>query len=528
MIFKVSALFFAGVTALSAVSTKATDIGLLSSQVPRPPVRLRSTPATLDDNEVLDMLRRRGFFDRQNNASGSFANEFESLKIGDDSVVIDRRTGLMWHQSGLDKMKDYEYANGWIEKLNDEGYAGYHDWRLPTGEEGASLLESAMNNSHLYIDAVFSPVQTWIWTCDRDRNRRVWVVNFRLGMMGKSPSGGGYRRDVRPVRSGLGAPDAPARDVARWADEWRKREQRMLSDYQGIARANRRADLTAERRINSWESFLERHDEDDPLSLEDDSLREQALMNILILKHTPRTKRVDVNGLNMEMVWIPEGEFIMGDTSPRVRITRGFWIGKFEVTQALWKKLMGRNPSSTSTLGDDHPVNNVNWRDCQRFIIKLNALTGGKFRLPTEAEWEYACRAGTRWKYYWGSDASRACQYANVKDQTMIKDKPYLSHGIDCDDGYDATAPVGSFRPNVFGLYDMLGNVEEWCSDWYASYPRSETALLDPRGPSKGKRRVARGGNLASGAYGTRCSQRNIHDPSKQSYLIGFRLVEDP
>ena len=197
-------------------------------------------------------------------------------------------------------------------------------------------------------------------------------------------------------------------------------------------------------------------------------------------------------------VWIPPGEFRMGSTSrhadldetpvTRVRISRGFWMGKFEVTQRQWQAVMGNNPSRFKDCGGDCPVERIFWNDVQEFIGKLNARSGGRrYRLPTEAEWEYAARAGTETDTYAG-------------DITKPTGKDPVLHRIAWygQNSGDRTHPVGRKAPNAFGLHDMLGNVSEWVGDRFGDYPSG--TVTDPVGPRSGSYRVARGGgwyNLA-------------------------------
>jgi len=215
--------------------------------------------------------------------------------------------------------------------------------------------------------------------------------------------------------------------------------------------------------------------------------------------------------LEPEMVRISGGTFIMGsesseaynDEKPIHRVTLdGFWIGKYEVTQAEWVKVMGSNPSSFK--GNDWlPVENVSWNDVQAYIQKLNAATGKHYRLPTEAEWECACRAGTTGDRY-GALASIAWYDDNSGGRTH---------------------PVGEKGPNAFGLYDMLGNVWEWCADWYGSYWAG--SVTNPHGPSTGASRVVRGGSWFYFARVARASFRIIYDPSGRFGYLGFRLARD-
>ena len=212
-----------------------------------------------------------------------------------------------------------------------------------------------------------------------------------------------------------------------------------------------------------------------------------------------------VNGVSFDMIAVEGGTFTMGATEeqgsdaknnekPTHQVTlSSYFIGKTEVTQALWEAVMGSNPSSSK--GYNLPVENVSWNDCQTFIAKLNQCTGKNFRLPTEAEWEFAARGGNNSNgyAYSGSD--------NIDEVAWYNEN---SGG--------AYHPVGSKAPNELGLYDMSGNADEWCSDWYGSY--SSSAQTNPTGPESGKSRVYRGGYRNSSASDCRVSCRNYSYPS--------------
>lgn len=191
-----------------------------------------------------------------------------------------------------------------------------------------------------------------------------------------------------------------------------------------------------------------------------------------------------------------------------VRISRPFYLGKYEVTQAQWMAVMGDNPSHNQFhkeyVGDDKPVTLVSWNDVQKFIAKLNILDPDKnYRLPTEAEWEYACRAGSMTVYYWG-------------------DKEGRDYCVYCESG-GGIHSVGQKQPNAWVLYDMSGNVWEWCADWHGEY--SSEAVADPTGPAAGTKRVMRGGGLCSGLYHCRSSSREAELPDYKDYCLGFRLA---
>ena len=222
-----------------------------------------------------------------------------------------------------------------------------------------------------------------------------------------------------------------------------------------------------------------------------------------------------IKGVNYEMVWVEGGTFRMGATSeqgsdaysdekPVHSVTlSSFYIGKTEVTQALWKAVMGSNPSNFR--GDNLPVECVSWNDCQAFIRKLNALTGQNFRLPTEAEWEFACRGGNN---------SRGYKYSgsNYIDNVAWYDG----------NSGDKTLPVGTKAPNELGIYDMSGNVWEWCADWCGDY--SSGAQTNPKGPYEGSNRVYRGGSWIDNAMGSRSSCRSFDSPGSRSNCLGLRL----
>ena len=218
----------------------------------------------------------------------------------------------------------------------------------------------------------------------------------------------------------------------------------------------------------------------------------------------------------MEFVRVPAGSFVMGsptgeahrdDDEPQheVRISREYWIGKYEVTQGEWEAVMGENPSRyDDACGPRCPVENVSWADVQEFLRKLNERESGKghvYRLPSEAEWEYAARAGK----------------AGARDGELREVAWY--HG----NSGGRTHPVGQKRANGWGLHDMLGNVIEWTADWYGEYPSG--AATDPRGPDIGSKRVSRGGGWGGSTRGVRSAGRFNFAPGHRSSLIGFRLV---
>jgi formylglycine-generating enzyme required for sulfatase activity len=198
-------------------------------------------------------------------------------------------------------------------------------------------------------------------------------------------------------------------------------------------------------------------------------------------------------------------------------------MGKYEVIQGQWERVMGSNPSRYK--GILNPVEKVSWDDCQIFIEKLNRLVpGGGFRLPTEAEWEYACRAGTTTRYSHGNDSEGVAKVGNVADAAFEAQFPELKGVIKASDGYAYTSPAGRFLPNPFGLYDMHGNVWEWCADWYAAEYDAKSPTNDPGGPATGEERVYRGGGWFNCDRGFRSASRSGGLPENRHLTLGFRV----
>jgi len=208
-----------------------------------------------------------------------------------------------------------------------------------------------------------------------------------------------------------------------------------------------------------------------------------------------------------------------------VKISKPFYIGVYPVTQREWKKVMGDNPSYFK--GDDLPVEKVSWDDCQEFVNKLNRKEGSnKYRLPTEAEWEYACRAGTTSRYFWGdNEDARRMNYGGSWVGVPVPDyetwKKYKDKIVE----KGKTTKVGSYHPNAFGLYDMHGNVYEWCQDWYDEDYYEHSPSTDPQGPTSGSYRVFRGGCWYNGAEDCESSNRYRRKPDLRYFILGVRLV---
>ncbi len=216
------------------------------------------------------------------------------------------------------------------------------------------------------------------------------------------------------------------------------------------------------------------------------------------------------------MMGSPDNEKNRGDDEgPRhqVTITQDFYLGKYEVTQAQWEAIMGSNPSNDYGVGNNYPVYYVSWNDCQTFIGKMNELGQGLFRLPSEAEWEYACRAGTETAFYWGEDS----------DYTMIHDYAWFN-GNNSPDG---VKEVGLKLPNDWGLFDMSGNVAEWCLDVYDVHYYENSPEIDPINQSSetSSNRAIRGDYWYNDPMYCRSANRYGRTPDSSLNNLGFRVA---
>jgi len=308
----------------------------------------------------------------------------------------------------------------------------------------------------------------------------------------------------------------------------------------------------------------------------------------LTAAETTRTTKQITNSIGMKLTLVPSGEFMMGsgesseheamffnrlyqqdlwvrsafqDELPqhRVRITQPFYLGTYHVTRGQFRQFvndarfktdeekggglgpMGWNPEkmeygfnrkfSWHNVGfeqtDEHPVVSVSWNDAVAFCKWLSRKEGKSYRLPTEAEWEYACRAGTVTRYYSGDDPETLAKVGNVADAALKAKSPNWKYTIRANDGYVFTAPVGKFKPNAFGLYDMHGNVWQWCSDWYNEDYYGKSATDNPIGPETGTLRIMRGGSWFDRPDSARSCDRGKCLPDCGSFQIGFRVVRN-
>lgn len=234
------------------------------------------------------------------------------------------------------------------------------------------------------------------------------------------------------------------------------------------------------------------------------------------------------NSVGMEFVLIKPGKFLMGspedepgryigERSHPVNLTNSFYMQTTEVTQEQWMSLIKKNPSSQKGCGANCPVEQVSWDDVQQFIIELNQKEGSdKYRLPTEAEWEYACRGGN----------TSAFSNGNITNLQCGRDPNLDVTGWYCWNSKNRLQPVAQKKPNTWGLYDMPGNVQEWCQDWFGPYPFDE--VTNPKGPPSGSYRVMRGGTWYSPARDCRCASRFGSPPHYRFRHIGFRLCRTP
>ena len=232
------------------------------------------------------------------------------------------------------------------------------------------------------------------------------------------------------------------------------------------------------------------------------------------------------NSIGMKFAWIPPGSFLMGspqeeidrqrygseETQHKVTLTKGFYMGVYTVTQEQYEAVVGENPSKFK--GEKNlPVEMVSWDDCQNFVKKLREKDKKPYRLPTEAEWEYACRAGTTTPFHFGETISTD-QANYIGGYVYGKGKKGVYR--------QKTTPVDSFPANAWGLHDMHGNVWEWCQDWYADYPKE--AQVDPQGLAKGTARVVRGGSYSRAPAECRSAFRLRYEPGQRGNNRGLRV----
>lgn len=300
-------------------------------------------------------------------------------------------------------------------------------------------------------------------------------------------------------------------------------------------------------------------DPDEFIGLEFKEQTQKKISSAPIVSKSPKSGKLHKPGAvwtepttGMEFVWIPGGCFMMGQTDtekawlirisnenryktvysdevPRHKVcVSGFWMGRFEVTNAQYRKFKSSHNSGKykkrDLNGNSQPAVEISWHAARKYADWLSGKGNGVFRLPTEAEWEYAARAGTSAKRYGDGSKRQACTYANIKDRTY-KASFKEWNTFPCDDGYVLSAPVGRFKSNAFGIYDMLGNVGEWCEDTYNPKAYSVLSGDNPIYSTEGKHRVIRGGSWGSSFSSARFSDRSYDMPQYGYRSVGFRLI---
>ncbi len=320
-------------------------------------------------------------------------------------------------------------------------------------------------------------------------------------------------REISAAIAGVANGSQPARRLSRMLDAIEEKTKRIQRPQKIIVRQKiDRLLILARAKDNKTDGREALKALDELLKLEPGHLEALSLYKKIAGYYGPEPGDLMTNRIGMKLVWIGPGEFMMGSHNGKgnvkpvhqVKITKGFWLGQYEVTQAQYEKVMGTNPSSFK--GDNNPVESVSWEDAMAFCKKLGELEGKTYTLPTEAQWEYACRAGTKTDYSFGDSVSQLGNYAWYDDNSGGK-----------------THPVGQKQSNGWGLYDMHGNVWEWCLDWYDENYYSKSPASDPIGPTSGARRVLRGGSWNNGEISCRTANRYWIIPVCRD--LGFRVL---
>lgn len=256
-----------------------------------------------------------------------------------------------------------------------------------------------------------------------------------------------------------------------------------------------------------------------------------SCMVIFPSQPTPALEKIIHNSIGMEFVLIPAGTFIMGTPSydpyrsetevqHEVTISAPFYMQTTEVTLKQWKTIIGKRLFGKIKGPDNSPAIKVSWHDCTEFLKRLNAIGQWSYRLPTEAEWEYACRAGSTTVYSYGDDID--CTKAMYSNNS-IKFGQCIAHVTSRRLPVDSPAPVKSYNPNDWGLYDLHGNVWEWCQDWFGEYGKKNR--VDPVGPESGTKKIRRGGSWFGPKHLCRSANRNYGHPASRYRTTGFRVV---
>lgn len=357
-------------------------------------------------------------------------------------------------------------------------------------------------------------------------------------------------------------PEKPESESSR-REFWELWQKDMNKVYGNTYYFDRTSD-SLDARVMAWSDFIEKFPEDNPFTDRDEMLRRSATAALGRLQQEANAQAPDETAeaesdasvtpgepfrlelpqdQSIDMLWIPAGTFLMGsptgeegreknEQQHRVTLSKGFWMGKYEVTQGEWQSIMGHNPSEFRGAGLDAPVEQVSWEDAMKFCEKLTTREreagrlpkGYVYSLPTEAQWEYACRAGTGGAFNWGQNFEPGM--SNVENFDEHHTGQNVAVFSDRDLPVGSTMAVGMFPPNQWGLHDMHGNVWEWCFDYYDDYPNQTVA--DPTGPESGHHRVRRGGSWLSYERFSRSAFRYKGRPTFLLRNVGFRLALVP
>jgi formylglycine-generating enzyme required for sulfatase activity len=385
--------------------------------------------------------------------------------------------------------EDRERVRPLVEALTQQGWSVSWDRKIPGGRTWQEALEEE-------LEVTCSIVVVW----SENSIKRKWVME-------EADAGIRKRLPIFPVLIDAVLPPL----------EFRSKQTVNLSAWDGDTNSfvfqnlvrNLRKILGQPARLKPLQPIIPATHEPEPPELKSAEGQPEP---------EPQVTKELTNSLGMHFVLIPAGTFLMGseiaadgdeDERPQHQVTfsQPFYLQTTPVTQGQWKRLMGENPSLFHECGEDCPVENVSWDDAQECIKKLNQMEKtDQYRLPTEAQWEYACRAGSTQSYCFGEGEAELGQYAWYADNSQ-----------------KSTHPVGRLKPNAWGLYDMHGNVYEWCQNWFGEYPPGP--VTDPKGPRAGKYRVLRGGSWDGEAGDVRSAYRHRLTPTYRYGHEGFRVA---
>ena len=393
----------------------------------------------------------------------------------------------------------YYYGMGFNELLRNNTKA--IQWFMKSAELGDARSQFALGEMYDNGKGVLQDYELAVQWCTKAAKKGEATAQYRLGLM--YGLGHGMRKDTVTAYSWANIAAANGKSPKLRELLAKEMTTRQITEGQKLSREMVKANPKLHGTENSIETTI-------------------ATKPVLGKEYT-------IVDLDLEMIWVGNGTYIMGSSSSEelrfdnevqhhVTLTNAFWLGKYEVTQSQWRKVMGTNPSHF--IGNDLPVEQVSWEDAIAFCRKLNKIDDNKprgytYNLPTEAQWEYACRAGTTTSTAYGNTLSS--RYGNFV-QSFEKGAKFPFVGM--------TTAVGSYFPNPWGFYDMHGNVWEWCHDWHGNYEGGR--VTDPAGLSSGTDRVRRGGCWLDHGRHARSASRGKSPPDRRVNLFGFRLSLQP